>query len=264
VGFPPIPVELVHVVLLGPVDVDGIVVKHLLGGEQIHLPNHPAAGNRPVDDDHVIRRGATQADVLGGVGVAHPVVAVPAAVEHIHFGQVIQDLGHLAPAEGFPGEKRQFESGAFEVAHEDHQVVRIQGSVFGAAAEEIVGIVDDVLVGGAARRDQDHGAEILAPPGPTRLLPSAGDGPGVTGHDADVETPDIDTEFQGVGRHHRADGPVPQTTLDGPPFPGQVAAPVSAHFPALESHPASRLLQVGQQEFDPHPAAGEDDELGPG
>ena len=102
-----------------------------------------------VDDDHVVGRGAAQADVFGGIGVAHPVVTVSAAVEHLHVGQIVQDFGHLPVAEGLLHQEGQFEGGALEVAHQDHEVVRIDGCVFRAAPEEIAGVVDDVLVGTA-------------------------------------------------------------------------------------------------------------------
>ena len=79
-----------------------------------------------IDDDDIVGRGASQTDVLGGIRVTHPMVALPAVMEHLHIGQIFEDLAHLASAEIFFRSKRQFESGALEVAHEDDQVIRVQ------------------------------------------------------------------------------------------------------------------------------------------
>ena len=142
-----LPVQPVHVVLLGAMDVDGLVMEHLLGAEQVHLADDAAAGHRTVHHHHVVRRGGAQAHLLRGIGVGHPVVASVGGVQDALLGQVVQDLGDALAPERLVGGERQLEGRALQVAGQDDQVVRVDGGVLGRATEEVVRIAHDVLVG---------------------------------------------------------------------------------------------------------------------
>ncbi len=95
------------------------------------------------------------------------------------------------------------------------------------------------------------------------LLPEARERARIPDDHARAHAADIDAEFQGVRRDHAADGPVAQAALDGPPFKGQVAAPVTGHALRFAGLVPERVAQVGEQQFHANAARSEDDRLYP-
>ena len=65
----------------------------------------------------------------------------------------------------------QLEGGAFQVGQQDFQIVGIDVGVFGRTAEEVIGMLDDVLIERRAGGDQDRGGCGLAPSGAAGALP---------------------------------------------------------------------------------------------
>jgi len=121
--------------------------------------------------------------------------------------------------------------------------------------------MDDVLVHGCPRRDEDRDAGALATPGPPELLPGRGDGPGIAREDGGIQPTDVDAEFEGVRRDDPEDLAVTQSALDRPPLGGQVAASVAADPAARPVALAQRLTQPGEQDLDRDPRTAEHDRL---
>ena len=109
------------------------------------------------------------------------------------------------------------------------QVVRVQAGLLGRALEEVFGVMDDVLVHGRRRGDQDRDARALTAAGSPELLPGRGHGPRVAREAGRIEAPDVHAQFQGVGGDDPQDLAITQAALDGPALCGQVAAPVATH-----------------------------------
>jgi hypothetical protein len=69
-----------------------------------------------------------------------------------------------AEALGLAGRRleRKLEGPALQVTHEHVKVVRVDQSGLGRAAEDEVGVLDDVLVRRRRRRDEERHREVLA------------------------------------------------------------------------------------------------------
>ncbi len=101
-----------------------------------------------------------------------------------------------------------------------------------------------------------------APPRPARLLPGAGDGTGITRHDAGLQVADIDAQLQGVGADNTHHLPLTESLFHFPPQVGKIAPPVARHELGVAGLAFSELvLQVFRQDFHVEAAGGEDDGL---
>ena len=213
-----------------------------------------------LDDDEVVRARRAQADVLCREGFAHPMVAIPRALEHALFGEDVEHLIRVR-AEHFAHVEGQFERPAFEVAGEDVKVVRVDQPTLDAAFEDEIRVGDDVLVE-RVRGGNHHGERgLLVPARSPKLLPEAGECTGVAGDHARAQSTNIYTELQGVRGDDAAYAAVAQPTLDRAPFIRQIAAAIPGNAFAIARFVAQRFAQVRQQQLDPRPARGEDDRL---
>ena len=86
----------------------------------------------------------------------------------------------------------------FEVADCNMWIVRIDHSVFGTLAEQILGVNHEILIHRRVLRNKEHHRFIATASCAACLLPETGDRPWITHQDAGVQTADIDTEFQRV------------------------------------------------------------------
>jgi len=155
--------------------------------------------------------------------------ASPALVDVAVLGEEGEKVVARAGPEDLAGHERQLERRRLQVGEEDVKVVRVDPGLLGRLVEDELRVVDDVLVDGRRRSDQDRDARAQAPAGPPRLLAGGGDGARVTGEDGDVEAPDVDPELEGVRRDDAEDLAVAQPLLDGPALRGQVASAIAAH-----------------------------------
>ena len=129
----------------------------------------------------------------------------------------------LADTEG------QLERGAFDVVDENMQVVRIDERALRRRVEEVRWVSDDELIDRRARCDHDRGRAARSSPGTSGTLPRCRNRARVPGHDAHVESADVDPELERVGRHHRAHRPFPQTFFNFPAPLRQIAAAIPAN-----------------------------------
>ena len=125
-------------------------------------------------------------------------------------------------------------------------------------------MVDDVLVDGRGRGDEDGDAHRLPAAGAADLLPGRGDGAGIAGEDGGVQPADVDAELQRVGADDAEHLAVAQAPLDGPPLRGQVAAAIAAHPRPRAAAFAERLADRREQQLDGRPRPPEDDGLAAG
>ena len=93
-------------------------------------------------------------------------------------------------------------------------------------------------------------------------LPGAGDGTGITGHDAGLQFADIDSKLQGIGAHHTDNLAVAQPLFDLTPEIGEIAAAVARNELRLAGFLAIKLVpQILRQNLHLKTAGCEDDRL---
>src|SRR5439155_3587317 len=191
---------------------------------------------------------------------------MPAIARLVHRTVFFQDpekLRHRRRAKGLTSRQRQFERRGLQMRAQNQKVVRIDQSLFRIAAEEIFGMIDQILVERTARRHVDRGSRPSAAAGTADLLPGAGNGSGIAAKNRGVEVADVDAEFESIRADHAADGTVAQPVLDLAPLQWQIATAVTAYRAALAESIRERLLQVAEEDFDLQPSSPEDDGLHP-
>ena len=182
-------------------------------------------------------------------------------MEVARFGEALAKLLHVDRAEFLVGRDRQLERRAFQVIHEDFEIVRLHVGVLGRAAEKIIGMLHDELIERRGRRDEHRAGSPAAAAGAAGALPRGGDRAGIARHHAGVERADVDAQFQRVGRHHAADAAFAQAALDLAALAGKIAAAIAANRLGLPGLRRVRLLQIREQHFGVQAAIGEDDGL---
>src|SRR5207244_9115528 len=144
---------------------------------------------------------------------------------------------------------------------EDQQVVRVDQSLLGIAAEEIFGMIDEVLVQWAARRHVDRRRRPSPATGPPNLLPGACDRAGIAAEHGGIEVADIDAQLERVRADHAAHRTIAESVLDLAPLQRQVATAVAADRAVLPEPIRERLLQVAKEDLHLQPSSSKDDGL---
>ena len=144
------------------------------------------------------------------------------------------------------------------MADEDVDVVGIHQSPLRRLVQEVLRMVDDVLIERRARRHHHRHRHSAAASGASDALPGRRDRSGITGKHRDIETADIDAEFQRVGGHHAANPPVSQAALDLTPLIRQIAAAIADDGFLRRRSGFDRRLQVAHQDLRNQPAVGKD------
>ena len=78
------------------------------------------------------------------------------------------------------------------MSDQDFEIIRVDVSVLGRKAEEVIRVFDDVLIERRAGGDQHGGGSALAAAGAAGALPARSDGARITGHHDRIERTDID------------------------------------------------------------------------
>ncbi len=155
-----VPVQPLDLELLRLVEIDRLLVEQHLRGEPVDLADHPRlavvilgadrARCRPrrVDDDNVVVRRRAQRRRLRRERLIGPVVLATRLVEHALLVEVREHAGRVLRSEPLARLERDLERGALQVVHQHVQVVGIHQTRFGRAAEHVLGMLDDVLIGG--------------------------------------------------------------------------------------------------------------------
>ncbi len=229
-GAASLPIQLSHQVRLAAVQVDSILVDQ----DGCALPVYDANDIsllRGVGDDKVVHLGGAQADSLSRVDLVGPVPLFACQSQQPLFLKEGEDLrGMRKPSERLTLGKGQLKGRAADVIHNDDQVVGIEESLLRRAPEKVVGMGYDVLVEGRGPGDQHRHRGLRPASRPSRLLPGAGDGAGIAGHNTGIQVADVDAQFQGIGGHHAQNLPLAQAPLDRAPLQWQVPPPVALHL----------------------------------
>ena len=268
-------VEPLNLVLRALVLVDGLLVQHRVRAAEVHLGEH-SLGRLPfappvcrdlLDDDEVVRVDVAERHVVRGVAVAHPVVdgAPGGPRDRVHEPVLRQQLEHgldvvrVDRPEGLAGLEGQLERRTARVLHEDLDVVGVDARLLDGRADEVAGLVCEVLVERGARGDEHGERERAAPARPAEALPGVRDGPRIAGADDRVEGADVDAELERAGRHDATDGAAAQAALDAPARLGQVAAAVRLDARWVDLRPHGAVAQVLQHDLDAAAALAEDE-----
>jgi hypothetical protein len=166
--------------------------------------------------------------------------------------------GVCGPERGLVRVERQLVDRARELRGEDVGIVRVDHRRLGRAAEEVVGVVHQVLVHGLVVAHQHRHRRLSLAPRAPGLLPGAGQGGRRADHDHRVEPADVHPQLEGVGAHHAAQLAREQRLLDAAPLLGQVAAAVGADalvHPGRD--PAQPLARVAVDQLGRDPRLGE-------
>src|SRR6266705_5476305 len=149
-------------------------------------------------------------------------------MEHALLVEVCEDPGRVFGPESLARLERDLECGALEVMHQQMQVVGIHEAGLRRTLEHVLRMLDDVLVDRGRGGDEEGRRQILAPPGPTHLLPRRGDRSGIAKKHGGLKGTDVDAELERVRRDDAADRTVAQTLLDGAPLGWEVATAIAA------------------------------------
>src|SRR5467141_3998882 len=121
------------------------------------------------------------------------------------FSKTRAKIGEIDIAEFVVRRNGQFERSAFQMVDQDFKVVRLNESVLGSVAEEIVRVPNDELIE-RRRRSHQHGAGAsAAAAGAAGALPGGGDGAGIAGHDDGIERAHVNAKFESAGRNNSTD-----------------------------------------------------------
>jgi hypothetical protein len=220
--------------------------------EPVDLADHMGAAVGRIDDHDVVVARGPQRHRLCRECLIGPVITALRLVQDPVLVEVAQHPEGVLGPEALRSVERQLERGALEVLDQHVQVVRVHQAGLGRAAEHELGVLDDVLIGRGARRDDERDREVLAAPGTADLLPGGRDRAGVAHEHRRLEGADVDAELQRVRRHDAAHRAVAQPALDGAALRRQVAAPVPADELGRPLRLRESRAQVREQELGLH------------
>ena len=228
VGFAFFEIQMLHVVLLAAVDINGFFVHGGQRAGKIHFADHRRrAGN--IDNHEIVAGDRAQADGIGGISFLRPVIIFAGAMQKARFGQPRAKFLHIHIAKAVFGSDRQFERRAFQMIDENFQIVRLDERVFRSIAKKIIGIAHDELIQRRGGSHQHRARTAAAATRAARALPCGRNGPGIAGHHHGVQRSNVDAQLQRAGGNHAANLPVAQPALDFPALVGQIAAAISAN-----------------------------------
>ena len=220
-----------------------------------------SVARRDVHDHEIVRRHRAQAHGVRGIGFLRPVPVLAGAMEKARFGQPLAKIGNIHAAKGFAGGDGQLKRGAFQMIHQDFQIVRLDERVLGRAAEKIIRMLHDELIERRRGSDQHGAGASAAAPGAAGALPSGGNRSGIARHDRGVERADVDAQLQRVRRNHAANAAFAQAVLDFAALAGEIASAIAANGGRLSRRRRICLLQIGEQHFRVQARVGEHDGL---
>ncbi len=105
-------VEMLDVVLLPAVNVNGFFVKKNQRAREIHFADD-VWRPRDIDDDEVVAHDGTEADRVGRIRFVRPVIVISGKMQVTGLNEAGAKIRNVYLAEGFAGCDRQLESGAF-------------------------------------------------------------------------------------------------------------------------------------------------------
>ena len=221
---PPAQVELLHLVRLAEVHVDGAGVHGRVGALGLDGADHLAAPL--VDDPEGVDRCRSQRDPSGGEAVAARQVAAGALAQLSHADEPLrvplparsEDVAVLAA-------QRKLVGGGRQVRQVDALRLVIEDRALHRPVEELVGVTAEELVEGIVAGDI-HRQAGLAAAGPAPHLPQACDRARERDADGGLELADVDPELERVGGDHRKQVALGQPLLDLAPLRRRVAGAV--------------------------------------
>src|SRR6267378_4348092 len=146
------------------------------------------------------------------------------------------------------------------MGREQQEVVGVDQPFFRVGAEEILGMADDELVEGRARRHEDADGSRPST-GAAELLPGRRDRAWVTNEHRALQAPDVDAELERVRAHDGGDLSVAKPRLYLSPMQRQITGAVAAYAARGVEARIEVLPQVAQHHLHREAAAAEDDRL---
>ena len=196
IGFLPVEIQLIHMILLGFDHVDRVCVDGGKSAVPVHLSNGlRMPGFRGVDNNHVVGINAPEADFVGGVTFCRPMPPVGDAVQDSFFFKIIKEFLKIFFPKTFPLFKGEFESCTLQMVQQDEEIVGVNAAMFRRTGKEIVRMLNDKLIHRAASGNQNGETLSHAPSRPSCLLPGTGDGTRITHHDTGFQITDVDSQL---------------------------------------------------------------------
>src|ERR1041385_7798239 len=115
--------------------------------------------------------------------------------------------------------------------------------------KEIVRILNNELVERRARSHQQRGGTPFAASCPAGALPGGSNSSRIASHHRNVETSDVDSQFERVGGNDTKQPPFTQVALNLAPLKRQIAAPVTTDDFRSDRAPGKIFLEVSHQDF---------------
>jgi hypothetical protein len=130
------------------------------------------------------------------------------------------------PAEWFLHTKRKFKRRTLKMTDQYLNVVRIHQSAFRRLIQKVLRMIHDVLIQRRAGSHHHRHRHCAAATGSPHALPCGCDGSGISRQYGNVETANVDTEFQRIGGYDAEDSAFSQSAFDSSPFIGQIPTTV--------------------------------------
>ena len=219
-------VQGIHQIALALVQIDGTRVHRGGGLAGTGVAQHPA-GVRLEDRDLTTDRSP---DVHGGVGIEagrREVSAGPAAQQSV----VDECAGHGlgVPHPDFCVSQREFSGRAQQLRTQHVGIGRVNHHAFDRLVQESSGMMHQIGVERVVAGDEHHQSALAAPARPPGLLPERRDRARKARQHNSVQSGDVDTEFERIGRRHATQSPVGQRAFQCAAILGQVSRPVGGH-----------------------------------
>ena len=109
---------------------------------------------------------------------------------------------------------------------QDIRVGGVDQHIFKILLEKGIGVAHKILVKGVVQSSEETQRFSLAPPASSRLLPGAGNTARIAVKYRSLKATAVNTQFQGVGRHHSQQPAAEQLPLNLASFLREIACPI--------------------------------------
>src|SRR5271166_6352576 len=136
---------MLDVVLLPPMDINGLFVHGGQRADKIHFANHEWPPS-DINNDEIVAGDRAQTDRVRRVGLMRPMIVFPCKMEVSRFRQSCAQIGHVYISELLRWPDWQFKCRAFQMIDQHFQVVWLNKRLLRSIAEKIIRMPQNKLI----------------------------------------------------------------------------------------------------------------------